>query len=69
MFEPKETARPRGTDSAKVIQVIVTSAISGRGVESDPVREVFQYWDFDGNLLAINDPCASVQPFSQPPRQ
>ncbi len=46
---------PRGCDSAKVISVIVTRALKGSGTESDPVREVIQYWDFDGNLLAEHD--------------
>jgi hypothetical protein len=52
----KETVRPRGTDSAKVIQVIVTEAIEGRGTEDDPVRNVLQYWSLDGKLLAKVDP-------------
>ena len=47
--------RPRGTDKAKVIQVIETESIRGAGTEDDPVRIVKQYWDFDGNLLAEND--------------
>ena len=51
--------RPDGTKSAKVVQVIETRALRGSGKnESDMCREVKQYWDFDGNLLAENDPCA-----------
>lgn len=51
-------ARPRGTDSARVIQVIETRALRGTGEdETDMCREVKQYWDFDGKLLAENDPC------------
>lgn len=49
--------RPRGTDSARVIQVIETKSIRGEGTASDLCRIVTQYWDFDGNLLAENDPC------------
>ena len=45
-------ARPDGTKSAKVIQVIETKAKRGLGTEEDPVREVTQYWDFEGNFLA-----------------
>lgn len=56
MEEEKTTARPRGTDSAKVIQVIVTEAIEGRGIEDDPIRSVLQYWSLDGELLAKVDP-------------
>lgn len=47
--------RPDGTKSAKVIQVIETKAKRGLGTEKDPVREVTQYWDFDGNFLAEMD--------------
>ena len=49
--------RPRGTDAARVIQVIETSSLRGVGTENDMCREVIQYWDFEGNLLAENDPC------------
>ena len=44
-------ARPRGTDNARVIQVIETTALRGEGTEVDKCREVKQYWDFDGNFL------------------
>lgn len=50
-------ARPRGTDLARVIQVIETRSLRGEGTEADKCREIKQYWDFDGNLLAENDPC------------
>lgn len=50
-----ETARPRGTDNAKVIKVIKTESLIGRGTQEDPVRYIYQYWDFKGNLLAQND--------------
>lgn len=49
--------RPRGTDSARIIQVIETKALCGSGTEGDACRCVIQYWDFEGNLLAENDPC------------
>lgn len=54
-MEDKKTVRPRGTDSARVIQVIETKSIRGTGTEDDLCREVIQYWDFKGNLLAEND--------------
>ncbi len=53
-----ESAIPRGTDNARVIQVIETTALRGRGTEEDRCREVKQYWDFSGKLLAENDSCA-----------
>ncbi len=52
MEEKNNTIRPRGTDSARVIQVIETSSIIGRGTFEDPVKKVRQYWSFDGRLLA-----------------
>lgn len=50
-----ETARPRGTDKAEVMQVIKTISLLGLGTKEDPVRYLYQYWDFDGNLLAKHD--------------
>lgn len=50
-----ENARPRGTDNAKVIKVIQTKSLLGRGTKEDPVRLIYQYWDFKGKLLAEND--------------
>lgn len=48
--------RSRGTDNARVIQVIETTALRGEGTEKDACRQVKQYWDFEGNFLAENDP-------------
>lgn len=47
--------RAEGTKSAKKIEVIETKAIRGLGTEKDPVREVTQYWDLEGNFLAEAD--------------
>lgn len=47
--------RPDGTKSAKVIQVIETKAKRGLGTEKNPVRDVVQYWDLEGNFLAEMD--------------
>lgn len=47
--------RPDGVKSARIIQVIETKAKRGLGTEKDPVREVTQYWDFEGNFLAEMD--------------
>lgn len=52
------STRPRGTDSARVIHVIETTSLRGKGTEEDKCREVKQYWDFSGKFLAENDPCA-----------
>ena len=57
-------ARPRGTDEARVIQVIETRSLRGSGTDEDLCREVIQYWDFDGNLLAEKDPCTTESEIS-----
>lgn len=41
--------------SARVVQVIETVSLRGDGSD-DPVREVRQYWSFEGELLAEKDP-------------
>lgn len=41
--------------SAKIIQVIETKSTRGKGTDADPVREVTQYWDFEGNLICEKD--------------
>ena len=51
-----QTARPRGTDKARVIRVIVTKSLLGRGTADDPCRLLKQYWVFNGQLLASSDP-------------
>ena len=47
--------RPRGTDKAEVMQVIKTIGLIGEGTAKDPARYIYQYWDFEGNLLAEHD--------------
>lgn len=47
----------RGTDRAKVIQVIETVAMRGDGSLENMCRWVRQYWSLEGELLAENDPC------------
>jgi len=64
MEDIKKAVRPRGTDSAKVIQVIVTESLLGRGTPDDPCRTVVQYWSLDGTPLAQVDPIAAP---SEPP--
>ena len=42
--------------SAKIVKVIEVTATKGMGTEDDPVREITQYWDLEGNLLTEIDP-------------
>ena len=48
--------RADGPKSVRVISVIEVKANRGLGIKDDPVREITQYWDMDGNLLAERDP-------------
>ena len=47
--------RLNGPNSVEIISVIEVKAKRGLGIEEDPVREITQYWDQDGNLLAERD--------------
>ena len=51
----RNTVRPRGTDSARLVTLIETRAIQGYGTDDDPVRTKTQFWDFNGNLIAEID--------------
>ncbi len=51
----RNTVRPRGTDSARLVTLIETKAIQGYGTADDPVRLKTQFWDFNGNLVAEID--------------
>ncbi len=44
-----------GPNEVKVISVIEVKTKRGLGIEKDPVREITQYWDMDGNFLAERD--------------
>jgi len=57
----ENTARSRGTDSALIIEVIMTQSIMGKGTESDPFRLVTQYWHKNGELIATIDPVNNDQ--------
>ena len=62
---PTKTAqgvcRAIGTDNACLMQVIVTTALCGFGTPDDPARRIMQYWDLQGNLLAVNDPLSELK--------
>ena len=47
---------------AKVISVVQVEAKIGTGTKEDPVRNVIQYWDIEGNLLAERDPLNDLLP-------
>ena len=45
----------RGVNCAKIVPLIEVVAVVGKGTEKDPVREITQYWDLDGELLFTSD--------------
>ena len=47
---------------AKIIPVIQVEAKIGTGTKEDPVRNVIQYWDMEGDLLAEHDPFNDLLP-------
>lgn len=49
----------RGTESAKVIEVIKTITVIGEGTTENMVRPLHQYWSLEGKLLAEYDPCTT----------
>lgn len=50
-MDKKETARPRGTDSARLLMVIETVALCGTGEKDDPCYPKVQYWSLEGKYL------------------
>ncbi len=45
----------KGPDDVRVMKVIRVICKKGNGTSENPVRYVYQYWDFKGNLLAECD--------------
>lgn len=44
-------------DKVEIVKMIKTTLLRrGKGVESDPIRIIEQYWDFEGRLLFEYDP-------------
>ena len=55
----------RGTDAAKIVLLIRTRALKGKGVKEDPFYEVSQYWTLDGRLLWEDGPDTDVSFFER----
>lgn len=51
---------PRGTDGAKVVELIETRSIKGAGTIVDPCRMIAQYWTKDGRFVSEADPAPEV---------
>lgn len=41
----------RGTDAARIVTLIRTTALKGKGIPEDPYKEVHQYWTLAGRFL------------------
>lgn len=46
----------RGVDSVKVVTLIETTILIGNGSKENPHRNLVQYWDMGGVLIAEKDP-------------
>lgn len=47
----------------RLVTLIQTEIMRGKGVDGDPIREVIQYWCVDGeHLMAEYDPFLSPKP-------
>ena len=53
----KNTVHFKGVDSVRVLPVIETRTTIGTGTDTDLSRQLIQYWDLEGRLLAEYDPC------------
>ena len=53
----KNTVLFKGVDSVRVLPVIETRTTIGTGTDTDLSRQLIQYWDLEGRLLAEYDPC------------
>lgn len=49
---------PSDPDAPRVIRVIVSGHVRGKGTNEDPLRVVKRYHSLDGEFLAENDPVA-----------
>lgn len=58
-MDNKKTAHFKGVDSVKVLPVIETRTTIGTGTDTDLFRQLIQYWDLEGRLLAEYDPCSA----------
>ena len=50
------TIRHSAISYVEIIQVIKVVSVLGLGIESSPVRQVTEYFDFDGTQIARQDP-------------
>jgi hypothetical protein len=56
---------PKGNiESVRIVEVIEIEVIRGAGVEGDPIRPVYHYYDKNGIKLAERDP--TVEPWFTP---
>jgi len=59
-MEPNYNTQQIDNNTARIMQVIVTTLSKrGNGI-NDPIRIITQYWTLDGKLLAEVDPCDAI---------
>ncbi len=47
--------RRSNVDGARVVELIEVCSVIGKGVEGDPVRRLFEWYTFEGELVARTD--------------
>lgn len=52
MMKLKGGGKVQGIQSIEVVEVIKTKTVVGDGTGENPIREVVQYWDRTGKLIA-----------------
>lgn len=55
-----KTARPRGTDSVRVVSVVEVTTTVGDGTPGNPMRTMTEYWSLSGERLAVRETEGSV---------
>ena len=48
-------------DDLEFVKVVKVTLLKGKGTTEEPCRNVFQYWDMDGNFLFEVDPCNETE--------
>lgn len=48
----------QGIQRIEIVEVIKTKTVVGKGTEEDPVREVVQYWEKNGQLITNEAVCS-----------
>ena len=57
-----DAAPPFPVRSIEKVEMVVTRALWGKGIEGSTLREVTQYWTLDGECVFTLDLCGECKP-------